>query len=456
MSVVILAGYLIARPVRHPARAAAASTRGTCSPRASRSTSRRWRRSCCGCRGATSGGRCTASARRSTCSRSRVLCEGFAKALAGRANTTLNLLMFGGSFATQWGIGVVVDLVRAALGGRQCGRPRASRSRSCSSPTSLAYAWFVLRLAAARGPARPLRGLTAPHPAPILRHAPAHPRHLRHLHGRHRGDREDRRPPRHRLRRQRLSADEHAARARSASSSPRAGTRRSSTGVARGRRRVRRRQRRVARQSADGGDPRRGPAVRVGAAVAVRERAAPTSWVLAVAGTHGKTTTTAMLAWILEHAGLDPGFLIGGVPLDFDVSARLTDSAVLRDRGRRVRHRVLRQALEVRPLPAAHGDPQQPRVRPRRHLPRPRRDRDAVPPPGAHGAAAGAARRQRRRGEPRARARARLLERGRALRPRRGARHRPRLDDRRRRHDPAGRRAAGHAARSARRGGTTS
>ncbi len=45
--------------------------------------------------------------------------------------------------------------------------------------------------------------------------------------------------------------------------------------------------------------------------------------VLAVAGTHGKTSTSAMLAWILEQAGLEPGFLIGGVPLDFDVSARL-------------------------------------------------------------------------------------------------------------------------------------
>ncbi len=49
-------------------------------------------------------------------------------------------------------------------------------------------------------------------------------------------------------------------------------------------------------------------------------------WVLAVAGTHGKTTTSSMLAWILEHAGLDPGFLIGGVPQDFGVSARLTSS----------------------------------------------------------------------------------------------------------------------------------
>jgi len=45
--------------------------------------------------------------------------------------------------------------------------------------------------------------------------------------------------------------------------------------------------------------------------------------VLAVAGTHGKTTTTAMLAWILEQAGLQPGFLVGGVPLNFGSSARL-------------------------------------------------------------------------------------------------------------------------------------
>ena len=50
-------------------------------------------------------------------------------------------------------------------------------------------------------------------------------------------------------------------------------------------------------------------------------------WVLAVAGTHGKTTTASMLAWILEGAGLKPGFLIGGVPLNFGVSARLSDSA---------------------------------------------------------------------------------------------------------------------------------
>jgi UDP-N-acetylmuramate: L-alanyl-gamma-D-glutamyl-meso-diaminopimelate ligase len=45
--------------------------------------------------------------------------------------------------------------------------------------------------------------------------------------------------------------------------------------------------------------------------------------VMAVAGTHGKTTTTSMLTWILEHAGLKPGFLVGGVPLNFGVSAKL-------------------------------------------------------------------------------------------------------------------------------------
>lgn len=49
-------------------------------------------------------------------------------------------------------------------------------------------------------------------------------------------------------------------------------------------------------------------------------------WVLAVAGTHGKTTSSSMLAWILDYAGLKPGFLIGGVPLNFDISARIGES----------------------------------------------------------------------------------------------------------------------------------
>jgi UDP-N-acetylmuramate: L-alanyl-gamma-D-glutamyl-meso-diaminopimelate ligase len=54
----------------------------------------------------------------------------------------------------------------------------------------------------------------------------------------------------------------------------------------------------------------------------VGENLLPDRWVLAAAGTHGKTTVSAMLAWILECAGLEPGFLIGGVPADFGVSAR--------------------------------------------------------------------------------------------------------------------------------------
>jgi UDP-N-acetylmuramate: L-alanyl-gamma-D-glutamyl-meso-diaminopimelate ligase len=49
-------------------------------------------------------------------------------------------------------------------------------------------------------------------------------------------------------------------------------------------------------------------------------------WTLAVAGTHGKTTTTSILTFLLESAGLRPGFLVGGIPADFDVSARLGDS----------------------------------------------------------------------------------------------------------------------------------
>ena len=49
-------------------------------------------------------------------------------------------------------------------------------------------------------------------------------------------------------------------------------------------------------------------------------------WVMAVAGTHGKTSTSSMLAWVLEHAGMSPGFLIGGVPQNFAISARLGDT----------------------------------------------------------------------------------------------------------------------------------
>ena len=51
----------------------------------------------------------------------------------------------------------------------------------------------------------------------------------------------------------------------------------------------------------------------------------PGRWVIAVAGTHGKTTTASMVAWILEYAGLAPGYMIGGVPRNFEYSARLGD-----------------------------------------------------------------------------------------------------------------------------------
>ncbi|MDM7856774.1 UDP-N-acetylmuramate:L-alanyl-gamma-D-glutamyl-meso-diaminopimelate ligase [Thiopseudomonas acetoxidans] len=56
------------------------------------------------------------------------------------------------------------------------------------------------------------------------------------------------------------------------------------------------------------------------------EHVLQSKWVLAVAGTHGKTTTSSILAWILEEAGMQPGFLIGGVPQNFSVSARLGGS----------------------------------------------------------------------------------------------------------------------------------
>lgn len=58
----------------------------------------------------------------------------------------------------------------------------------------------------------------------------------------------------------------------------------------------------------------------------LKENLLHSRWVLAVAGTHGKTTTSSMLAWILDYAGMNPGFLIGGVPKNFGISARLGDS----------------------------------------------------------------------------------------------------------------------------------
>ena len=93
-----------------------------------------------------------------------------------------------------------------------------------------------------------------------------------------------------------------------------------------------------------------------------------------VAGTHGKTTTSSILAHVLADAGRDPSFLIGGVPLNFRQSWRLGQGRRVRRRGRRVRHGLLRQGLQVPALPPAHGAPHLGRVRPRRHL----QDEEAV------------------------------------------------------------------------------
>jgi UDP-N-acetylmuramate: L-alanyl-gamma-D-glutamyl-meso-diaminopimelate ligase len=77
-------------------------------------------------------------------------------------------------------------------------------------------------------------------------------------------------------------------------------------------------------------------------------------WVLGVAGTHGKTTTASMLAWILEDAGLNPGLPDRRRAAEFRRFGPAGRHAVLRDRGRRIRHRLLRQAVQVRSLPSAH------------------------------------------------------------------------------------------------------
>jgi UDP-N-acetylmuramate: L-alanyl-gamma-D-glutamyl-meso-diaminopimelate ligase len=78
--------------------------------------------------------------------------------------------------------------------------------------------------------------------------------------------------------------------------------------------------------------------------------------VLAVAGTHGKTTTTAMLAWILEHAGLQPGFLVGGVPRNFGVSARLAGLPGVDPGAQPGMNRGARAATQGRPLFVIEAD----------------------------------------------------------------------------------------------------
>ena len=94
------------------------------------------------------------------------------------------------------------------------------------------------------------------------------------------------------------------------------------------------------------------------AATVLRERR-----VVAVSGTHGKTTTTSLLAWILQNAGREAGYLIGGAPVDFGFLGPARQRSRVRHRGRRIRHRILRQARQVPALPAGDADRQQPGIR---------------------------------------------------------------------------------------------
>ena len=138
-----------------------------------------------------------------------VLNDGFAKELTGRANTAVNLVMFTGSFAAQWGIGLVVDAARAGLGYDTAGGLRLAFAVVLAMDVAT-LAWFALGLARPAAaprwrPARPECPPAGSAPAAERRHASAHPRHLRHVHGRPRGDRARSGSSRDRLRRERLS-----------------------------------------------------------------------------------------------------------------------------------------------------------------------------------------------------------------------------------------------------------
>ena len=109
---------------------------------------------------------------------------------------------------------------------------------------------------------------------------------------------------------------------------------------------------------------------------------------LVVAGTHGKTTTTSLLAWIFQVAGRRPDFLIGGVAENFGKELRAGRRQGVHRRRRRVRFRVFRQGPEVSALPPRRSDRHFARIRPRRYLRRPRRHRAAIPAAGESGAAA--------------------------------------------------------------------
>ena len=83
---------------------------------------------------------------------------------------------------------------------------------------------------------------------------------------------------------------------------------------------------------------------------------------LVVTGTHGKTTTTALLTWIMEKAGLKPGYVIGGLPKNLGQGARLNDSKYFVIEGDEYRFSLFRQALEIHSLSAGVADHKQHRV----------------------------------------------------------------------------------------------
>lgn len=116
----------------------------------------------------------------------------------------------------------------------------------------------------------------------------------------------------------------------------------------------------------------------------LRENLLGARWVLAVAGTHGKTSTAGMLAWVLEDAGLDAGFLIGGIPKNFGVSARLGSAPFFIVEADEYDTAFFDKRSEIPSLSAADPGAQQPGVRPCRHLRRPGHDPAPVPPPGTH------------------------------------------------------------------------
>ena len=140
-------------------------------------------------------------------------------------------------------------------------------------------------------------------------------------------------------------------------------------------------------------------------------------WTIAAAGTHGKTTTASMIAHILDHAGLDPRVPDRRCPGQLFGVGAARHGPVFRGGSRRIRHVVLRQTLEVPPLPTEDPGSQQPRVRSRRHLRRPRPNSTAVPPPGASRTPHGFDHRAQARPQHQRRTEARLLDAGVDLRP---------------------------------------